>query len=327
LTPLIDVHCHVVPKSFPEDPTGGSAPWPSVRCAACQTKAEVFMGDRAFRAIDDRSWDPARRIADMDADGVTLQVLSPMPELLSYWLPPEASSAALARVNETIASMVQARPDRFAGLGAVPLQDPELAARDLGSLKRDLGLRGVEVGSNVLGAYLGDPRFEPFFAAAEAEGMAVFVHALHPISGKDVSPMLAPFAAFPVDTALCAASLIMAGVLERYPNLRIGFSHGGGALAPLIHRMEFGWSATKGFDGRLPQSPKAYARKLYLDSLVYDGAYLAHLTELAPGRVFLGTDYPYLIQQPHPRAFLEEAGAPASAFAAAAQSFLGLPHG
>jgi aminocarboxymuconate-semialdehyde decarboxylase len=332
---LIDVHSHVVPKALPSDPTDGQAGiWPSVRCEACGRKAQVLMGKRPFREIDDRSWDADVRIADMDDAGVTAQALSPMPELLSYWLTPQAALEVTRRVNETIAEMVQRRPDRFFGLGAVPLQDPELSASEALVLKRELGMVGVEVGSNVVGAYLGDSRFDPFFAVAEAEGLAIFVHSLHPLVARDLGqhPLLTPFVGFPVDTALCAASLIMDGILERFPRLRIGFSHGGGVLGPILHRMEFGWAATGGFEGKLAQSPKAHARRFFYDSLVYDPAYLAHLaTEIAPGQIFLGTDYPYLIQQPRPRAFIEgavaEAGAPGSLLSQAALRFLGVEAG
>jgi aminocarboxymuconate-semialdehyde decarboxylase len=311
--PLIDIHSHVVPQELPGDPTGGAiAAWPSVVCEACRTRAQVFMGKRPFREIDDRSWSPARRIEDMDRDGVAAQALSPMPELLSYWLDAGPALGLAHHVNGAIADMVAARPDRFFGLGTVPLQDPELAAREARGLKKRFGLTGVEVGSNVAGAYLGDARFDPFFAACEAEGLAIFVHSLHPLSARDLArhPMLAPFAGFTVDTGLCAASLIMDGVPERFPNLRIGFSHGGGVLAPLLHRMEFGWGSTNGFEGMLPQSPKAYARRFFYDSLVYDAGYLEHLaTHIAPDQICLGTDYPYLIQQPDPHGFIEGAAA------------------
>jgi aminocarboxymuconate-semialdehyde decarboxylase len=311
--PLIDVHSHVVPQELPADPTGGAiGAWPSVVCEACRTKAQVFMGKRPFREIDDRSWSPARRIEDMDRDGVAAQALSPMPELLSYWLDASPALELARHVNHAIGDMVAARPDRFFGLGTVPLQDPDLAAKEVRELKTRFGLPGVEVGSNVAGAYLGDARFDPFFAACEAEGLAIFVHSLHPLSTRDLGrhPILAPFAGFTVDTGLCAASLIMDGVPERFPNLRIGFSHGGGVLAPLLHRMEFGWGLTNGYEGKLPQSPKAYARRFFYDSLVYDEAYLEHLaTHIAPDQICLGTDYPYLIQQPDPRGFITAAAA------------------
>lgn len=328
---LIDVHAHVVPRVLPADPTGGIiGAWPSVHCAACGTRAQVRMGSKPFRDIDERSWSADRRAADMDEDGVSAQALSPMPELLSYWLDAPNALELTRRLNHDIAAMVAARPDRFFGLGAVPLQDPEMAAREMSALRSRFGLVGVEVGSNVNGAYLGDPFFDPVFAAAEENDLAIFVHALHPLQTKDIArhPMLAPFAAFPIDTALCAASLIMDGVLERFPRLRLGFSHGGGALGPILHRMEFGWSASDRFGGKLPQSPKAYARRFFYDSLVYDHAYLAHLAgEIAPGQVFLGTDYPYQIMQPQPREFIQAAaatpGVGPSLWSDAARRFLG----
>ena len=329
---LIDVHSHVVPQELPADPTGGAiAAWPSVVCEACRTKAQVFMGQRPFRQIDDRSWSPSRRVEDMDRDGVAAQALSPMPELLSYWLDAGPALEVTRHVNGTIAGMVAERPDRFYGLGTVPLQDPDLAAREARDLRARFGLVGVEVGSNVAGAYLGDARFDPFFAACEAEGLAIFVHSLRPLQARDLArhPMLVPFADFTVDTALSAASLIMDGVPERFPRLRIGFSHGGGVLAPLLHRMEFGWRSTDGFEGRLPQSPKAYARRFFYDSLVYDAAYLEHLAaHIAPDQVFLGTDYPFLIQQPDPRGFIAESaalpGVSETIWSDAARRFLGV---
>jgi len=329
---LIDVHAHVVPKSLPADPTGGSiGAWPSVHCEACGRLATVKVGDRPFREIDDRSWSVATRIADMDAAGVDAQALSPMPELLAYWIAPDAAVELNRHVNHTIADMVAQRPDRFYGLGAVPMQDPDRAAREVSELRGRFGLSGIEVGSNIAGAYLGDDRFDPVFAAAQENDLAIFVHALHPLQAKDIArhANLAPFAAFPVDTALCAASLIMEGVLERFPRLRLAFSHGGGVLAPMLHRMEFGWNSTGGFNGTLPSSPKAYARRFFYDSLVYDTAYLEHLTQhIAPGQVFLGTDYPYLIQQPDPRGFIETAsglaGVDESIWSQAAERFLGV---
>ena len=330
---LIDVHSHVVPKSLPKDPTGGQiAAWPSVHCEACGRLAQVKMGDKPFRDIDDRSWDVERRVADMDEAGVSAQALSPMPELLSYWLDVRGALELSQNVNHTIGEMVARRPDRFFGLGTVPLQDPELAARAASELRSKFGLVGVEVGSNIAGAYLGDARFDPFFAVAEEQELAIFVHSLHPLQSRDLvrHPMLTPFAGFTVDTALCAASVIMEGVLERFPRLKLGFSHGGGVLAPILHRMEFGWGSTGGFNGSLPQSPKTYARRFFYDSLVYDAAYLEHLTsQIAPGQVFLGTDYPYLIQQPEPGVFIATAselpGVDDSIWSGAARRFLGIP--
>ena len=165
--PLIDVHSHVVPKALPRDPTGGEiGAWPSVHCEACGRLAQVKIGDKPFRDIDERSWDVERRVADMDQDGVAAQALSPMPELLSYWMDTRGALEMTRHLNHTIGEMVARRPDRFFCLGAVPMQDPALAAKEVSELRARFGLVGVEVGSNIAGAYLGDARFDPFFAAA-----------------------------------------------------------------------------------------------------------------------------------------------------------------
>jgi aminocarboxymuconate-semialdehyde decarboxylase len=325
---LIDVHAHLVPREFPEGPGSGTeARWPCM-CHGEDNRATVMIADKPFREIDHRSWDAAVRIADMDQCGVARQALSPMPELLSYWFSPAAGLDMCRWMNDHIADAVARHPDRFSGLGIVPLQDPALAAGELGRLQA-ARLAGVELGSNINGAFLGDDRFEEFHAEAERLDLAVFVHALHPV-GTDrlaATPDLVPFAAFPLDTALCAMSLIRAGVPERHPRLRFGFSHGGGAIIPLAHRLGQGARVTDNFGGRLTRSPAEYAAGFYYDNLVYETGYMSYLAnEFAPGHVFCGTDYPYAIMETDPAGFIA-AGTladPDSVRGRAAESFLGL---
>ncbi|HTO56699.1 MAG TPA: amidohydrolase family protein, partial [Pseudomonadales bacterium] len=132
---MIDVHSHVVPERFPENPSPATnARWPCVH-KRTQDDATVMIADKPFREIDSRSWDVNRRIADMDRDGVSMQALSPMPELLSYWFTPSDGLEMARWMNDTIAAMIAAAPARFAGLGTVPLQDPALAAKELSRLK------------------------------------------------------------------------------------------------------------------------------------------------------------------------------------------------
>jgi aminocarboxymuconate-semialdehyde decarboxylase len=325
---LIDVHSHVVPERFPDNPSPATnARWPCVRKHG-EHDATVLIADKPFREIDSRSWDMRRRIDDMDRAGVTMQALSPMPELLSYWFSPSDGVEMARWMNDTIASMVAAAPTRFVGLGTVPLQDPALAAKELARLKSD-GLRGVELGSNVDGVVLGDRRFDEFYAEAERLDLALFVHALHPVGADRLQTMqdLVPFAAFPLDTALTAITLMRAGVPERFPRLRIGFSHGGGAIVALTHRLGQGWRLTNGFGGAMPKSPLDYARGFFYDSLVYDATYLCHLTnEFAPGQIFGGTDYPYAIMETRLREFCVVAGSAdaESLMHGAARRFLGL---
>ncbi|HEY6598823.1 MAG TPA: amidohydrolase family protein, partial [Pseudomonadales bacterium] len=324
---LIDVHSHIVPERFPDNPSPATnSRWPCTQVRA-PNDATVVIADKPFREIDSRSWDVARRIEDMDRDRITLQALSPMPELLSYWFTPTDGLEMARWMNHTIASMIAAAPARFAGLGTVPLQDPALAATELARLQRD-GLRGVELGSNINGVVLGDRRFDEFYAEAQRLDLALFVHALHPIGTDRLQafPDLIPFAAFPLDTALAAISLIRAGVPERFPNLRIGFSHGGGAIVALTHRLQQGWRLSDGFGGALPRTPLHYARRFYYDSLVYDPGYLRYLTtQFAPGQCFAGTDYPYAIMQTRLHEFLLESEPPAggSLMHGAARRFLG----
>jgi aminocarboxymuconate-semialdehyde decarboxylase len=325
---LIDVHSHIVPARFPDNPSPATnSRWPCMH-AKNASNATVMIADKPFREIDSRSWDVARRIEDMDRGRVTMQALSPMPELLSYWFTSSDGLEMARWMNDTIAAMIATAPKRFTGLGTVPLQDPTLATAELARLKRD-GFCGVEIGSNINGAVLGDARFDEFYAEAERLDLALFVHALHPIGADRLQtfPDLVPFAAFPLDTALTAISLMRAGVPERYPKLRFGFSHGGGAIVPLTHRLTQGWNVTRGFDGAMPQPPKYYAERFFYDSLVYDPGYLRHLLhDFAPGQIFGGTDYPYAIMETRLREFLTNAESAdvAALFNGAARRFLGM---
>ncbi|MFC0304774.1 amidohydrolase family protein [Rhizorhabdus histidinilytica] len=307
---LIDIHSHMTPRALPVDP-GSCAPWPCMRCQG-EARATLMLGDKPFRELDDRSWDVARRCEDMDRDGVAIQLLSPMPELLSYWQDAAHAEYLADHVNAAIAEMVARRPDRFRGLAMVPMQEPERAARYMRDLKARFGVDGIEIGSNVNGALPGEQRFAPVFAAAEAGDLAVFVHALHPVATAAVmrhAPFFTPMVGFPLDVAMAGASLITEGVLERHPRLRIALSHGGGAMASLIGRLDQGWHMVPELRDRLSTAPSAQARRLFYDSNVYEPALLRHVAQdMAPGRVCAGTDYPYLIMQEDPAAFIASAG-------------------
>ena len=270
--PAIDIHTHIVPAEFPAYAgKHGAAHWPSMAPAHDCHHKNVIIDGKNFRTVSDQCWDIARRAEAMAEMGIARQVLSPMPELLSYWLPLDDAQPLIRHVNDTIAGMVARAPDKFIGLGGVPMQDPDAAARELERLMRD-GFRGVELGSNVNGAPLGDPSFEPFFAAAEQLDAAVFVHALHP-AGKEriVGPAgLMAYIGFPLETAYCIASLMTGGTLTRHPRLRLAFSHGGGAFASILPRLAHGWSIKAEFAERIGASPREHARRLYYDTLVYD---------------------------------------------------------
>ena len=183
---LIDMHAHVVPEHFP--PAAGrdsAARWPRMDHTE-PGRANVMIEGRNFRTIHSGNWNAERRLADMDAHGADAEAISPMPELLSYWFTPRDGVDMCRHLNEFIAGLCEAAPARFFGLGAVPLQEPDLATKELASVKQ-LGLAGVEIGSNVLGKSLGEERFRDFFGEAERQGLAVFVHALHPTVADRIS--------------------------------------------------------------------------------------------------------------------------------------------
>ena len=312
---LIDVHSHIAPLTFPGCPGAEEAArWPCMQCQST-TQATIFMGNQAFRELDDRSWCASRRIADMDRDGVDIQVLSPMPELLSYWMGADAGALLCDHVNSAIAEMISKAPHRFRGFGATPMQDPGRAATYLMRVRDEFHLSGIEIGSNINGVMLGDSRLDPIYEAAEALGLAIFVHALHPLAtrGLDAPAPFTGFVGFPIDVAMAGASLIMSGTLDRFPNLRIGLSHGGGALGAILGRLDLGWTTTKGFGGKTARNPRALARSMFYDSNIYDGAYLSYLSKILPGRVFAGTDYPYAIMQKEPADFIHSSIADAEA--------------
>lgn len=307
----VDVHAHMTPADFPAD-TNNEPRWPCMQRRSW-TDATVMIADKPFRTLDERSWDVKRRIEDMDKDGVAAQALSPMPELLSYWFNPAAAEAFTDLVNADLAHQVSLAPRRFVGLGAVPMQDPGLAIKHLQRVKTVYGLAGVEIGSNINGKLLGDPMFDPIYEAAQDLDLAIFVHALHPVAmkGLEVSPAFTNFVGFPIDNAMAAASLLNAGTLTRYPKLRIGFSHGGGAIAAILHRMAFGQGLSPADDRPKPMDQ---ARKFYFDSNVYSPSYLRYIAEeQSPGKIFLGTDYPYSILQPDPVGYVKSAGLPQAA--------------
>ena len=306
----IDVHTHVAPENFPAyRGSDSSIAWPSMEQGQCG-HGNIIIAGKLFRTVRDAAWSAPRRIADIAQMELTRQVISPMPELLSYWLPLPDAVVLLRHVNAAIAAMVEEAPAHFVGMGAVPLQDVDTAIAELRYNKEVLGLRAVEVGSNVNGAPIGDPRFEPFLAAAEAMGVAVFVHALRAAKDRLCGPpLLEQIVAFPSESALAAASLITSGVLARHPRLRIAFSHGGGGFGVTLARMEHFWTEFPRFTELLAESPLATARRAYYDLTVFDPVVVRALADqFGVDQLLLGSDYPFGAYEKKPLELLRRAG-------------------
>lgn len=293
---IIDVHTHIVPEEFP--PVGNRIAgehWPSMEHSE-PGKANVIIAGRNFRTVLSRCWDTGRRVSDMPAEGVDRQVLSPMPELLAYQLEPEDGRDLSRYLSETIARMVDSIPDRFYGLGAVPMQDPELATKELTYIK-SLGLQGVEVMTNINGKNLGDPEYRPFLKEAEHLSLSIFAHAQRPTFKDRLigDPMLGNAMGFPIENGLAAASLIAGGAIEECPTLRVCFSHGGGVLSQMLPRMDATWARRESVKGSMTKAPTEYAKKLFYDDIQFSIPSLNLLLQtVGASQIMIGSDYPFM---------------------------------
>ncbi len=264
--------------------------------------------------------DMAVRLADMDAAGVDMQVIMPPPPQCTYTVPLEVGVQAARIINEGLAAFAARRPDRFVALGTVPMQDGEAAAAELERGMRDLGLKGVQVLTNVGGRELSDPAFAPFWARAETLGAVVL---LHPNGFTQAERMTRRYfnnvIGNPIETTLALHYLIFDGVLERHPALKLIAVHGGGYLAGYSGRIDHAWGARSDVRGDLPQPPTTYLKRVFFDTVVFTPHQLRHLVEVfGVEKVLMGTDYPYDMAESDPVGHLASAGLDEASFEAIA---------
>jgi aminocarboxymuconate-semialdehyde decarboxylase len=304
----IDLHTHVLPERWPdmEERHGikgfvqldhhrpGRARM--MRCGAC------------FREIEENSWSAEQRLLECDGVGVDVQVLSTVPVMFSYWTKAEVATELARFLNDHIAEMVAAHPDRFIGLGTVPLQDAEASIRELDRCVNDLGLAGVQIGSHVNEWNLGHPNLFPFFRHAAEIGAAVFVHPWDMDGSVRMGKYWLPWlVGMPAETTVAICSMIFGGVLERLPKLRVAFAHGGGSFPGTLGRIEHGFNVRPDLVAvDNPVSPREYVKRIYVDSLVHDAETLDSLIRLfGADRVALGSDYPFPLGEHEPGKLIE----------------------
>lgn len=302
----IDMHTHVVPIGLP-DMTGrpNAARFPVLGNRAGE-RAEVLVNGANIRSVTSVCWDVDARLRAMADRHVTRQVISPMPALLTFWAAPEDAHYYADALNDAIAAMVAEAPHRLVGFGALPVQDPAAAVAAVPRLVA-LGLRGVEIGSNVDGRPIGDPAFFDVFRALADAGLAVFVHSMTPDTRRLVGvPVLDNVVGFPSDVGLAAASVVTGGLLDAVPHLRIAFSHGGGTFGSLLPRIMMGWRVFGAQALRMPSDPATLAGSLWFDTLVYDGRTLRYLLDLlGADRFMVGSDFPFAVMEDPPGAVLD----------------------
>ena len=296
MTGAIDVHTHILPPRWDDWAArfGGSG-WPRLvgdPASSCQ----LFLGDTFNRNLGPDSFDPARRIADMDASGVERQVLSPPPPLFCYGMDGAAAAEFCRLQNDNIAGIVARHGDRVTGAGTLPLQAPDLAVKELERVRRTLGFPCVEVGGNVHGRDLDDASLAPVWEAAAALDVAIFVHPTAPVLGGERFRKynLMQSLGFPLETALCMTRVIYGGVMERWPGLRWCFAHGGGAFPFVLPRVDHGWDITAEGRASIPKKPSTYLSRVYVDTLTHSPRGLKLILDtLGDERVVLGSDYPF----------------------------------
>jgi aminocarboxymuconate-semialdehyde decarboxylase len=239
--------------------------------------------------------DVADRVAVLDTQNIDIEVVAPVPNQCYYMARGEHAAKVSRMVNDGVAAWVAARPDRFAGLGTAPMQEPEMAASELEYAVTKLGLKGVQILTNVQGEEVSSDRFEPFWAKAEELGAVVMLHPLGFTHAERFGEYyFANVIGNPLDTTVALHYIIFSGLLERHPNLKIFAVHGGGFLPAYAGRIDHAWGARRDTHGSLPRPPSEYLKKMYFDTTVFTPQQLEYLVkEYGEDHIVMGTDYPY----------------------------------
>jgi aminocarboxymuconate-semialdehyde decarboxylase len=296
----IDIHFHVVPAEF----------YDAVRRETFRDWVELERRGGEERMvyhapagvvlepggpIEPECTDPRLMLEGLDRRGLDAAAIGPSPGQFYYWTDAETAAAIARVINDGIAALARAHPDRMVPMGSLPMQDGARAARELERAATELDMRAFEICTHINGRDLDDPAFAPVFAAAARHGVPIF---LHPQNWGEMRRLreyhLWNLVGFPYETGLAAARLIAGGVFERNPELRIILAHGGGYFPYQIGRLDHGYKVRGELHGRLPKPPSAYLGGIYCDTLTHNTAALRFLVErLGDDHVVIGTDYPF----------------------------------
>jgi len=300
---VVDIHCHLNVRSAEEllraDIPNPPNPMLFMSADSMQTNGKLFAEiGKKLNGVDDR-------ITDMDRLGVDVQAISPSPGQYYYFAPPELGRECARVVNDGIAEAVSSHPDRLVGMGTVPLQETQMAIAELRRCVNELGLRGVEIGTNVDGSELADDRLRPFFATAEELGVLVFMHPLGFSHGERLAEhYLDNIVGNPIESSIALSHLIFGGVLDSHPGLKLLVAHGGGYLPGYWGRMDHAYRAREDCSRHIDREPSSYLRQVWLDTLVFDSDQLDFLVKThGVDRLCLGSDYPFDMSEPDPVGF------------------------
>lgn len=258
-------------------------------------KARMMSGTKFFREIKQNCWDPAVRIPEYEQFDTQVQVICTIPVLFAYWAKPEHCLETSRFLNDDIANTVAKYPKQYIGLGTLPMQAPELAVQELERCK-EIGLAGIQIGSNINNKNLHEEEFYPIWETCERLGMAIMVHPWEMMGKEHMSRYWLPWlVGMPGETSRAMCSMIFGGIFDKYPDLRVCFSHAGGSFFGTIGRIEHGFNCRPdlvAIDN--PNNPRDYVGKFWIDSITHDAAALEFIMKTQPSnRICLGSDYPF----------------------------------
>ncbi len=306
----IDIHTHILPKTWPDlrERYGYGGFIRLEHHKPCC--ARMMMDDKFFREVEDNCWDPKTRMHECDQHQVDVQVLSTVPVMFSYWAKPQHALDLSMILNDHIAGIVHKYPDRFIGLGTLPMQAPDLAIKELERCIKELGLAGVQIGSHINNWNLEASEIFAIFEAAQDLGASIFVHPWDMMGKSEMTKYWLPWlVGMPAETSRAICSMIFGGVFEKLPNLRVAFAHGGGSFPATIGRISHGFEVRPdlcAIDNQV--HPKEYLGKFFVDSLVHDPQTLKYLLDvMGEDFVMLGTDYPFPLGELEPGKLIESA--------------------
>ena len=273
-------------------------------CKACMMK-----GDKLFREVADNSFDAGVRVKEMNETDVSIQVLSTIPVLFNYWAKAKDGYETSRFFNDHIAETVAKNQKRFIGIGTVPLQDTDLAIKEMDRCVSELKMPGLEIGSNINGLNLNDEKFFPFYKEAEKLGCALFVHPWEMMGEQQMQKYWLPWlVGMPAETSRAICSMIFGGVFEKFPKLRVAFAHGGGSFPLTIGRIEHGFKVRPDLVAvDNPINPRDYIGKFWIDSLVHDPAAMKLIIKvMGEDNICMGSDYPFPLGEHHPGLLIEQ---------------------
>jgi len=303
----IDMHSHFIPEKFIQMARKG-APSLQVKIEKDLSGNELMHHDQGYAyPLLKGFFDPNQRIKDMDNARIDMSVLSSAPPLFYYWADSEIALDVAALINDSIKEIVDTYPDRFIGMGTIPMQNIDLAVNELRRCVNDLGFRSVQIGSNIEGKQLDDPQFLPFFKACNDLGVLVTLHPYY-VGAKGAlgKYYLTNLIGNPLDSVVAAASLIFGGVLGKCPDLKVCIVHGGGYFPYQFGRLEHGYKVRNEPKINGAKSPGSYLGQLYFDSILFDPGALDYLVKFAGfNHVVMGTDYPFDMGEASPVDLIE----------------------